>query len=260
MRTMVKLSLYILFFIACLSLAGIAVAVEIPLDRGVISGGQQSGAAIAYLDIDRIFENHPMTKRLKEEFEIDVQKRKDDIQLINNDINTLQAIIVSSTTLINHDKIALAILTSTQSAAPSITEPIGQETEPALTGEGTTAVSGDATVEAKTAPEVVKSTAAAAKILELETRIKYNEESLLPIKADIEKKKLEIARLIKTNRDELAKSEEKQTYKVLADIYNILRKIAEDENLSIIIDKNNVLYGQPGQDITDKVLERLQGR
>jgi Skp family chaperone for outer membrane proteins len=36
--------------------------------------------------------------------------------------------------------------------------------------------------------------------------------------------------------------------------------MAKELNLNIILDRKDVLYGQPYQDLTDKVIDRLQGR
>ena len=80
------------------------------------------------------------------------------------------------------------------------------------------------------------------------------------MKADVAKKKSNIADKLKHNKQELCDLEARQTDEVLQDIYNIVEKIAKELNINVILDRKDVLYGQPYQDLTDKVIERLQGR
>jgi len=233
--------------------------VEIPLEKGVINGSGKSGD-IAYLNIDRIFSAHPMKNRLKAEFEADVEKRKAEIVLLSGAVADLNKIVVSTTTEINHAKLALMIIRSTQ--APAI-EPAAVEVSSANASSTVAAVSSAPASVLAVLPGVSASTASAAGILTaeaLEKEISVKEAFLAELNATIGKKKDEIRALTRKNKDELTKTEEKLTARVLADIYNLLEKLAVEEGYSIIIDKNNVLYGQSGQDITDKIIERLQGR
>jgi len=80
------------------------------------------------------------------------------------------------------------------------------------------------------------------------------------MKAEYAKRQLDIEDKVKSNKDELIKLEDTNTKAVLADIYKLLDKLAVEFNLTIVIDKNNVLYGQASQDLTDKVRERMRGR
>jgi len=58
----------------------------------------------------------------------------------------------------------------------------------------------------------------------------------------------------------MVKLEASNTQDVLSDIYKMLEKIAVEENLTIVVDKNNVLYGQASQDLTEKLRDRMRGR
>jgi len=80
------------------------------------------------------------------------------------------------------------------------------------------------------------------------------------IKAAITKKKEELETAKKKTKDDIVKLEASNTKAVLSDIYKMLEKIAVEENLTIVVDKNNVLYGQASQDLTDKLRERMRGR
>ncbi len=57
---------------------------------------------------------------------------------------------------------------------------------------------------------------------------------------------------------EMAEFEKAEVSDVLEQIYRVLEAIAKEDELSLIIDKNYILYGPPGYDITHKVVERLK--
>ena len=45
---------------------------------------------------------------------------------------------------------------------------------------------------------------------------------------------------------------------VLEMIYEAIEKVGQEEGISMILDKREILYGKEVLDITDKVLERLK--
>ena len=57
---------------------------------------------------------------------------------------------------------------------------------------------------------------------------------------------------------ELAKYEEAQTRQLLGKIYLALKKLAHKEEISVIIDKRNILYGKKAVDLTQKLLDLLE--
>lgn len=67
----------------------------------------------------------------------------------------------------------------------------------------------------------------------------------------LEQKQLEIEEETKN----LIKKYEVQLYK---EVYNIIKELAEKENINIVIDKSGILYGVSGIDITDKVINLLK--
>jgi len=67
-------------------------------------------------------------------------------------------------------------------------------------------------------------------------------------------------KFVKATKEDIIKLEADNTKAVLNDIYKMLEKIAVEDNLTIVIDKNNVLYGRASQDLTDKLRDRMRGR
>jgi len=84
----------------------------------------------------------------------------------------------------------------------------------------------------------------AEEIKSLEIKIKNSEEEL----ADFEKKA----------EMELAEYEEASTRQLLGEIYTALKKLSEQEEISVVVDKRNILYGKKTVDLTEKLLFLLE--
>jgi len=84
----------------------------------------------------------------------------------------------------------------------------------------------------------------AEEIKSLEIKIKNSEEEL----ADFEKKA----------EMELAEYEEASTRQLLGKIYTALKKLSEQEEISVVVDKRNILYGKKTVDLTEKLLFLLE--
>lgn len=238
---------YRIVMIALLSLlvTPAAFGVLIPLERGTATGttGGKETTVIGYADIEKIFNEHPMKKRLQEEFQADVEKRKKELADLSRAISDLEKVIVSSTTDVNRAKLELDILRAQVKQQQSALLPGTTEAAPAATiSSGTAAGNITAIIQGK------------------EAALQDKEAGLEMMKKELDRRKDEMDQRIRQDKLELANLEEKHTAAVLADLYQLLQKVAVDEGVSVIIDKNDVLYGQGSRDLTDKVRERLQGR
>src|SRR3989339_1620149 len=87
-------------------------AMEIPLDGRAQSTENGAAAAenFAYLDIERIFAEHPMTARFKEEFQRELDKRKSELGTMENEVAALQNIVISTGTEITKARIQIELL------------------------------------------------------------------------------------------------------------------------------------------------------
>ncbi len=230
-------------------------AVTIPLDNAVINSSSQnqennskgsSSGGIAYVDIEFIFNQHPMTARLKTEFEAEVDKRKKEFMLIESSMTSIQDVIVSST----------AEISKLKAEIDQVKKAIEEKNQPPKTMvlPGTTNV-------ILVTPAVSSTTLKAdPSIIDADEKIiKEREATIASLKEIYSKDKHEIDVKTKTNKSDLVKLEADNTQEVLSDIYKILGKIATEEGITIVVDKNNVLYGQASQDLTQKVLERMRG-
>ena len=230
-----------------------AEAVNIPLEAESISPGSVTGSVknssggIAYVDIEMIFNEHPMTQRLKGEFEAEVTKRKKELSDIEGSMKNIQNIIVSTTTEISNlnkeiEQVKKAIEDSKkppqQVLLPGTTNPVF-----------VTPVMSTSTVKADPA------------IIDNDQKIIVDKSAgIAQLKEEYSKKQKELETKNKSNKEDLIKLEDTNTKAVLNDIYKLLQKLAIEYNLTIVIDKNNVLYGQSSQDLTDKVRDMMRGR
>lgn len=218
-------------------------AVEISLDNFAVQGNKGSNT-VGYVDIEKVFAAHPLTKRLQDEFNAEVEKKKASVSDQQAAIEGMKQVVKSSSTMIMQMKVEL------EQMKQNMNSPVAQQPPVA---EGTAAPVAVSTEAAKPA---VDAAAVAAK----ERDIKAGETELESIKTLIAKREKDLCDYTDQCKRDITELESKQTNAVLQDIYGILEKITEENNLSMIMDKSNVLYGQPGEDYTDKVLERLQGR
>lgn len=70
-------------------------------------------------------------------------------------------------------------------------------------------------------------------------------------------KKTTFQELIEERDNTLKKLEETERMKIMNDIYEELEKIADSNNLTIILDKENVLWTKDALDLTEILIERL---
>ena len=52
--------------------------------------------------------------------------------------------------------------------------------------------------------------------------------------------------------------EGRKTDQVLARLYRAINEVARKEGVSVVVDKNTILYGHPAVNLTDKVLAHLK--
>lgn len=254
-------------------------SIEIPLDGNTVIGQNNSNGngknSIGYVDIERAFNEHPMRKRMISEFNSEVEKRKKYFADTEAVIADMERIVVSSTTQIDQIKKEIEMSKKTVSITETkkILLPGTTSYIPAANFESAAVTNVNLSTSIITTPAVPTETITSfnrvqvstysltpAEIANREKDINNIENGISAMKKDILKKREELNTIIKDNKNELIKLEEKQTETVMADLYSLFEKIAKEENLVIILDKNNVLYGHQVHDITDKVIERLQGR
>lgn len=84
-------------------------------------------------------------------------------------------------------------------------------------------------------------------------------QSLLDMKKDLEQKQAELEDLRKRAADDLAAFERQQTQLIFGKIYQALRDVCSEEQVTLVVDKASILYGSADIDLTEKLQTRVRG-
>ena len=84
-------------------------------------------------------------------------------------------------------------------------------------------------------------------------------QSLGKMKQELETHKTELEELSKQATSDLAAFESQQSQLILGKIYQALRDVAIEAQVSVVVDKSSILYGDATIDLTEKLQERVRG-
>ncbi len=79
------------------------------------------------------------------------------------------------------------------------------------------------------------------------------------MKRDLDTRKQELEDLRKQAKADLATFESQQSQLILGKIYQALRDVAVEEQVTVVVDKASILYGDASIDLTDKLQQRVRG-
>jgi outer membrane protein len=86
-----------------------------------------------------------------------------------------------------------------------------------------------------------------------------DEEARTKKKALLEEKRRELREYAGDARTYLAKREQELTKEIVNKIYEAIKKVAAERKVSIVVEKNTILYGAPDLDLTEDVIKVLKG-
>ncbi|MFN0118686.1 MAG: OmpH family outer membrane protein [Elusimicrobiota bacterium] len=84
-------------------------------------------------------------------------------------------------------------------------------------------------------------------------------QAISDLKKQIDEKKAEYEDTRKQAYDDLAAFESKQSEMILGKIYQALKDLAQEEQITIVVDKSSILYGSGNIDLTQKLQEKVRG-
>lgn len=89
--------------------------------------------------------------------------------------------------------------------------------------------------------------------------------ALAKIDQELQAKTLDLARMEADFKETESKAEEnllklekRKTEIILGNIYKILREVARENGVTVVVDSKQILYGYKGVDLTDKLIQRLR--
>jgi len=161
-----------------------------------------SSERIAYVDIEKVFNECKGAKQARERIEGEIEARRKEIDRLEKEIRDLE---------------------------------VGSKKKERVEPVPITELVGEEKVEISTVPVVTKP---------------------LPEEV-IELKKESLNEMVEKMEEDLTRLEKEITHQVLGKIYDVVREIAQAEGYAIVLDKKNILYSEMENDLTEKVIKRL---
>lgn len=227
-------------------LARPAAGLEISLEENRGESG-----SIGYVDIERVFSQHPGTLKARDEFSKELRMReellarkKEEIYAIKAEINKLRqereflrCLPAVVTPPQKNGTAVLPVSTGTAISSAAMTAPVS---------------TGTAAAAQSPVPAVSEDDSTGTAISELEDKIVDREKQLLD-------KENEVEQYRKKAEKEMLDMESKRSEIILGKIYVAVKELAAQEQISVVIDKRSILYGQQAVDLTDKLIAKLGG-
>ena len=279
-----------IFFIALLVFPLVnAAALELLLEENRGESG-----TIGYVDIDRVFKEYSGTTGAREEFIAEIKKKEDAVNAKKTAVYTLKAEIAK----IRQERefaLTLPSLLETQRSltAPEPVQPQQASTQ-AVKASTLTVISStqaDAasafTAAASTSTVGASSAAATAPLpqtavpaglpgldgidmpgiskvpvnrfkFSISTSVPEIDAALAKKEDDLKTKEEELRAFQRMAEKELMEYESRRSEILLGRIYVALKELAVKEEVSVIVDKRSILFGQNAVDLTDKLLKKLE--
>jgi len=199
---------------------------------------------IGCVDMNRLLDQYPDAKRMKDELSTNLNIRKDNIKLFESQISSAETEIENMEGQLQkyNEK---QKNTQLQAAAPATTT-VRQSTGTIAvsTGIASTIVPGAPVVSAAASPQVSSPTITAADITAKKAALQKQENEFDKYKAETKKEEKDLNNKVRKN--------------ILGKIYDAIRAVANEEGITVLVDSNNLIYGEDAEDITDKVLKKLK--
>jgi Skp family chaperone for outer membrane proteins len=256
-----------LIFAALLALVPLkAAALELLLEENRGESG-----TIGYVDIDRVFKEYSGTTGARDEFIAEIKKREDALNAKKTAIFTLKAELaklrqerefaLTLPSLLETQKsvaeAAAAVQASTQAAAPGASTAPAAGQPPAVSTAlpaGITALPG---MDGIDMPGIAKVPVSYFKF-SVSTSVPEIDLALQKKEADLKAKEEDLRASQRQAEKELLAYESRKSELLLGRIYTALKELAVKEEVSVIVDKRSILFGQKAVDLTDKLLKKLE--
>lgn len=213
-----------------------------------------SSDRIGYVDMDRILKEFPETGKIRGELLTEVTRQKEYITLKQKEIDTIKmeirkmeeeiAAMVSEISLAQ-DSVTLST-SATHKVSPSTSALPGFTFPPLPSTAATTLFVSTPTIGAD-----------AVQRERLEASRKEKEEQLI-IKRELAAQKEKLLTEFKiTSEKEITDLDSKAARNIYGRIYDAIKFVADASALTVVLDGANVIYGEKGEEITERVIQRL---
>ena len=230
---------------------------EIPLGQA-----ESQVQKVAYVNMHKIFEAFPGTEKARAELRQQIDEKKAEITARKEEIAKLKGEV---------DFLRKQMSAVEPGKAPKAPPPEEEETQPAPESKGPDQVTplalppgspmkflfsppqASTDVEKQVKPPVEISSSAPSIL----PGIPSPGPQLKDKEADLARKQADLDAFVGAAEADIKRMEEGQTMTIMAQIYKTLQDIAAKEGYSVVIDRENLLYGDKAVDITDQVIWKL---
>ena len=245
---------------AVLLSASVLRALEIPLERG--SSKAHKGIVVAFVDMERIYQEFPETRKARQEYQDQAGKMKavlTDKEAELSDLRDQLSILKSAMA----EGLPPAVSTA---AAPVLTTPTFSKSTSTLSSSSSTVSRSTSTAALPsqgvlpvpgaglTVPTGSSSTATAPPTSsgELSASIAQKERTLAEEESTLDQARKEAAKA-------LTEFERKRAAQIFGKLYKALSQLADERGVDVVMDKTSLLYGQKALDLTNALSRRVRG-
>ena len=265
------------------------------LDLSLEENKGESGT-VGYVDIDRVFKEYSGTLNAREEFLGEIKKKEESVNQRRHEIYALKADIAKlkqerefaltlPSLLATQEQMSLEKLQAAATPLPvqtsTTTAPLVSASTPAFASNApqiSTSLPAPATVQASTAaappappaipisslpglgidmPGISKVPASYFKF-SVSTAVPEIDAAIIVKETDLRKKEEALKIYQRQVEKELLEYESHRSEILLGRIYVALKELAVKQEVSVIVDKRNILFGHSAVDLTGKLLEKLE--
>ena len=239
----------VLLLILCscmLSLTGVS-GIEVPLQG---SGG---GTNVGFVDMDELFAGHSGVIEAKNEYDKIKADRQKELEEMDSDVGQIRNKVKEHEKKLNEIELELRnqkarsgivvsdILVEVDSTTVYKIHEVWESTSTLF----------DSTVKRVTTLNLIK---------DMENKVAIEHDILEEKQKELEEAVRAYGKREEEIERELAEFENRKTMKIMAECYRLIEELAREENISIVVEKNSILYGQPFIDMTERIKERLRGK
>jgi Skp family chaperone for outer membrane proteins len=236
--------------LAIVTITGTVRALEIPLkQRAETAGG---GAVVAFVDMETIFQEYPETQKAKAEYFVELSNRRQSLADLEKELADLrEQLTVLRTTLHEMEE---GLKTAPAAASGAAATPAAPDTPAAAPG-------GEAWISDSTA--AATSQAAPGSLTQdlgvSPGSVSAVNESLLQREKTLAEKEKALDEARATAVKDLKQLEEKRSMQIMGKLYNALVQLADEQGITLVVDKRSILYGTGTLDLTERLRRRVRG-
>ena len=194
---------------------------------------------IGIIDMDKILNEYPLTQKLQQDIDALKQNKMSEIASVEKEIEDLLKQKIAINTEIEQLNTQLSQISISSSSITISTSEIISSTTDVIQSSPTF------TFQTEQVEQIKKS-------------IESKQKNLQQIEQEIVSKRQIVKQKQTDLESEIQKIKQKTESEIYAELYKIIKQVAQQEELNVVIDKSGILYGEAQIDITEKVLKKIK--